>query len=110
MSLPANRYPLRRGHALAVQIGKHVALGPGGKLLDPAHRVKRERAVEMGEQRAAARGLPFERRPERSRLDRDQEEVGLAGKMLGRGLNDLIGGGKMDVAVAAVDRRAAENA
>jgi hypothetical protein len=45
------------------------------KLLDPAHRVKRQRAVEMRKQRAAARRLPFQSRAQRFRLDHDQDEV-----------------------------------
>ena len=76
--------------------------------LGPAHRAQRQLAVEMREQRAAARRLPFERRPERVGRDRDEHQVALAGEVFCHGFRDLVGGGKMDVAVGEIDRGAGE--
>src|SRR3954471_3085449 len=76
---------------------------------DPCHRGEGKVAIEVGKKRAAARGLPFERWPERRRLDRNQDEVRPAGEMPGGGLVKLVGSGKMDVAVGMIDRSAAED-
>src|SRR5262249_60223085 len=59
---------------------------------------------------AAARRPPWEGRPERRRLDRNQQEVVLAGEMLCGGFAHLLGSGEVDVAVGAVDRGAAKDA
>src|SRR3977135_1036079 len=85
-----------------------VPIGAERQRPDPCHRGERQGAIEVGEQRAPARRLPFERRPERRRLDRDQDEFLLVGEMPDGGLAELVGGRKMDVAVGTVDRRAAE--
>src|SRR3981189_565340 len=93
----------------ALQGWKHVMpFGAERQRPDPRHRGERQVAIEGGKQRAAARRLPFERRPERLRVDRDQDEFLLAGEMPGGGLAKLVGGRKVDVAVGTVDRRAAE--
>src|ERR1700730_8886314 len=76
---------------------------------DALHRAERERAIQVREQRAPARLLPFQRRPERLRIDRDEQEVFLPGKMLGERGFDLLGGGEMDVAVLVIGGRPAEN-
>src|SRR5881394_1648392 len=64
----------------------------------------------MRKQCAPPRGLIAQRRPERRRIDRDQEQVIFAGKMPRRRLGGLIGARKMDVAVRMIDRRAGEDA
>ena len=51
-----------------------------------------------------------QRRPERVRVDRDQNEVPLPGEMPRRGLLHLLGGGKMNEPVGEIDRRAGEGA
>src|SRR5687767_12804973 len=61
----------------------------------------------MRKQRAAARRLPLQPRAERAAVDRDENEVALAGKPLARGLRRLLGGREMDEAVLPVHRRAA---
>lgn len=76
--------------------------------LGPAHRGEWQIAVEVREQRAAARGFPFECRPEGVGIDRDENEVALPGEVFRGGLGDLVRGGKVDVAVGEVDRRASE--
>src|SRR5262245_14011744 len=64
----------------------------------------------MRKQRAAARGFPFEARPERVAVDRDQHEVALAGEPFARRLHRLFGGREMDETVLPVDRGAAISA
>ncbi|MPL84626.1 hypothetical protein SDC9_30591 [bioreactor metagenome] len=64
---------------------------------------KGERAIEMGEERVAARGLPSQRGAERLGGDRDKDEVAFGGEMLRGGLDDLGRGGKVDEAVGEVD-------
>src|SRR5262245_60302569 len=58
---------------------------------------------------AVARNLPFQCGAERIGIDRDQQQIFDAGKMLGRGRPDLRGGGEMDEAVAGIDVSAAEH-
>src|SRR5712675_745595 len=95
--------------APALQGWKHMMpIGAERQRPGPCHRGERQVAIEVGKQGAAARRLPFERWPQRRQLDRDQDEFLLAGEMPGGGLAELVGGRKMDVAVGAVDRRAAE--
>src|SRR5580692_4210329 len=48
---------------------------PERQWLDPMRGGQRQLAVEMGKQRAAARRLPYERRSELLRRDRDEDEV-----------------------------------
>ena len=84
------------------------AVGAERQRLDPERSGRIERRVEMREQRPAARDLPFERGAERLRVDGDEQQVALPGKMLRRGFPDLLGGGEMDIAVGDVDRRAVE--
>ena len=50
---------------------------PERQRLHPAHRRERQRAVEMREQRAAARGLVAQRGAERRGVDRDQHQIAL---------------------------------
>jgi hypothetical protein len=47
-------------------------------------------------------------RAERVRVDGDQQQVALSGKMLGGGFLDLIGRRKMNVAVGQIHRGAGE--
>ena len=75
---------------------------------DPAHGVQRQRAVKVREQSAAAGGLPFERRAKGINVDRNKNEIALAGEMFRGGLLDLVGCGEMNVAVGEIDRRAGE--
>src|SRR5205823_529189 len=59
---------------------------------------------------AVARTLPFQRSAERIGIDRDQQQISDAGKMLGCGRTQLRGGGEMDEAVAPIDTGTAEHA
>src|SRR5262249_52280051 len=43
-------------------------------------------------------------------IDRNEDQIALAGEMLGGGLQHLFGARKMNVSVGVVDRRAAEHA
>src|SRR5215469_7775542 len=63
----------------------------------------------MREERATARDLPFESGTELFRIDRDQNEIALAGEVLRRGLGRLRTGREMDKAVLHIDAGAAEN-
>jgi len=76
--------------------------------LDPPHGVERQHAVEVREQRAAAGQFPFECSAKGIGVDRDENEVVLPGEMFRGGLRNLLGGGKVDVAVGEVDRRASK--
>src|SRR5690242_17679804 len=90
--------PLNRGRP---SYGRKTVdpIGSESQRLDRMDAAQRQVPVQMGKKRAAARWLPFERRAERRRLDRDQQEVVLAGKMPSGGFAHLLGGGEMDVAV-----------
>src|SRR2546423_14032300 len=92
------------------KLRKDVALiGPERQWLYPSHRGERQVAVKMRKQFAAARNLPSQRLAERVRVDRHQQQVLEAGKILGGGRADLRGRGEMDEAVAQVDRRTVEH-
>ena len=76
----------RRGEAVeqrdhGASSGNTCPFGPERQRLHPAHRGERQRAVEMREQRAAARGLIAQRGAERRGVDRDQHQVRRAGEM-----------------------------
>lgn len=58
---------------------------------DAEHSRKREIAIEMRKQRAAARSLPFQRRTESVRIHMQQQQVSYAGEMFCRGLSSLSG-------------------
>src|SRR5215472_1204495 len=62
----------------------------------------------MREQGAAARGLPFQLRPQPPGVDCDQNQIRLPGKMLICGLGELTRGGEMDEAIAGVVSRSAK--
>ena len=74
----------------------------------PPHRAKRQRRVEVREQRPAAGGLPAQRVAERRRRHRDQQQVRLAGEVARRRLAHLLRGREVDEAVARVGRGAVE--
>ena len=78
------------------------AVGPRPHVEDGGHRAEIEFAVEMREQFVVARGLPAQRIAERVRVDRDQEQAGLAEIMLSRRLGDLGRRGEMNEAVAQI--------
>src|SRR5262245_34370751 len=82
------------------------AVSPKLERLGPEQSGKIERSVEMGEECAAARRLPFELRPKPRRIERKQHESVLLREILGQGSFELIGGRKMDEAVAAIVGRA----
>ena len=63
----------------------------------------------MGKQGAAARFLPAQTVPHHGLFDRQQNKVALTGKMLAERPGELLGGRKMDIAVAPVIRRAAQD-
>ncbi|MFB0492513.1 hypothetical protein ABIE45_005099 [Methylobacterium sp. OAE515] len=60
-----------------------------GERIDRSHRRKRQRAVEMREQIAAAGRLVTQVIPERPGLDGDDEQIILSGEVAGGGLSDL---------------------
>eukprot|EP01030_Chromulinospumella_sphaerica_P015947 gene15948-15756_t len=70
-------------------------------LLDGQGRV--ERAVEVREEVAAARGFPLQARAERLGLEADDEDVGQAGEVFAGRLHGLGPGREVDVAVGEVD-------
>src|ERR1700759_1858882 len=87
-----------------------AAIGAKGQGLDFRDGGQIERVIEMREQRAAARGLPFQACAERLGFEAHQQQVVLSGKMLRGCLLRLRGGGEMDIAVGEIDRRTAEDA
>lgn len=74
--------------------------------LGPSHVLERQVAIEMGKERATARGFPFERIPEPVGLETEEKEAVLACEMLGGGFFNLLGSGEMDEPVGDIDRRA----
>ena len=64
----------------------------------------------MREQIAAARHFPAESVPERLGIDGEQDEIMLAGKVLGQRARDLIAAREMNETVANVIGRAIEPA
>jgi hypothetical protein len=71
---------------------------------DAQHRAELKGAVEVREQRAAARRLPFEVLAQHRGIDTHEQEIALSGEMLFRGLNRLRCGREMDEAVVAINR------
>src|ERR1700759_322292 len=67
--------------------------------LYPVHGRERQFSIGERKQGAAARRIPLERGPELPGVDRNQDEIVRAGKMLCGRLMHLLGGGKMDEAV-----------
>jgi hypothetical protein len=78
--------------------------------LDPVHGTKRQRGMKVREQRAAARRLPSERGSQDARIDSDEQQIPLPGKVSRSGLRDLIGRREVDEAVRQVDGGAREHA
>ena len=62
---------------------ERVSAGSERQRLRPGHRGDRQRAVEMGKQRAAARGLPPQRLAQRLGLDGDEQKVPLPRRSAG---------------------------
>lgn len=85
-------------------------VGAERQRLDPKHASGIERSVKVREQVAAPRPLPAQRRPQSGGIDRDEQQIVLPRKVLGRRFAQLVVGGKVDEAVGKVDRRAVENA
>ena len=75
--------PVEHAHS-ASSVGNDVAIGAERQWLHPDDGVEVERAVEMREQRTAARDLVFQRVAEFGAIDGDQQQPGLAGKVFGR--------------------------
>ena len=63
-----------------------------------------ERSVKMREQRAAARGFPFDQGPEHIGIDFDENKVALSGKVLGQRACHLCRRRQVNVAVAQIVR------
>ncbi len=78
--------------------------------LGPCHVFACERAIEMGKERPAARGFPFEGLAKGIGLKPEEDQPVFAREMLGGGLPDLLGGGEMHEAVGDIDRRAKSGA
>lgn len=76
--------------------------------LDPKHGGKIERRVEMREQRAAARWLPFQGRPEPFGIERDKNKIAVPGEMRGERSRKLMADREVDEAVAGIVGRAME--
>ncbi len=69
---------------------------------------KIERGVKMGEQRSAARGLPFQCRAEPVRIDGEQHQILLAREIFCQRGFELVRGRQMDEPVAEIVGRARE--
>src|ERR1700722_16825965 len=87
-----------------------IAVGPRAQAEPASDRAEVEFAVEMGEQFIVARPLPPQCVAQTIGIDRDQEQSGLADEVFPCGPRHLRRRGKMDVAVADIDRAAAEHA
>ena len=74
------------------------------------HGRQRQGAVKVRKQVAAARGLPAQGGAETGGIHGHQQQIPLSGEMPARGLTRLRGGGKMNVAIRKIDRRAVEPA
>jgi hypothetical protein len=85
-------------------------IGAERQRLDLGHRGETEFAIEMRKQRAAARRLPSEMPAKAPAIHLYQQQIFLAGEMFSRGLDCLLGGGEMNVAIGQIDGRAAKNA
>ncbi len=59
---------------------------------DAEHGRKRQIAIKMRKQRAAARSLPFQRQTEPVRIHMHKQKASHAGEMFRRGLSNLSGG------------------
>src|SRR6266511_24293 len=106
----ATAAPATRADRSRRQLRKQVAsAGTERQRLRPPHRAERQRVVEMRKQVTAPRNLPFQRAVEGIGIDREQHQVGGAGEMLRRGLDDLRRGREMDEAVARIHGSAAEH-
>src|ERR1700739_520699 len=86
-----------------------ITVGPRAQAEHSSDRAEVEFAVEMGEQFIVARPLPSQCVAQTIGIDRDQEQSGLAEEVFPCGLRHLRRRGKMDVAVADIDRAAAEH-
>ena len=82
-----------------------MAGGTKGQRFVPKHIGQGQAAVEVGEEGAAARRFPFQRRAKAGAVERQQHQIALGGEVFRGGFGDLGGGGKMDVAIAQVHRR-----
>src|SRR5579871_317325 len=92
-----------RRHGSRLQLRDVVAaVGAGVEVLDGSHRAEVELAVEMGKQLVIARSLPAQRLAQGVGVDFDQEQPGLAEKVLSRSLRNLGGSRKVDKAVACI--------
>lgn len=78
--------------------------------MDAQHFIYGERTIEMGKERATARGLPFELVAEAFCVDHREHEIALPDKMFCRCLARLFGGREMDIAIGQINRRAGESA
>ena len=69
-----------------------ISVGARPQVEDGGDSAEIEFAIEMREQLLIARRLPAQRITQRIGIHRDQEQSGLAEKMLFRGFRDLRGG------------------
>ena len=67
-----------------------------------------EIAVKMRKQSPATRRLPFQSGAKLARVNTDQQQIALTGKVLGSGLHNLGRSGKMNEIVSSIDLGAAE--
>src|SRR6478752_1518697 len=80
-----------------------IAPGQGHDRMDVP---RRERSKEMGEKIATPRFFPAQVASEHLCRNAEEDEIVAAGKMAPRRLAQLMGSGKMDVAILQIDRRA----
>ena len=76
-----------------------------GQIVNSTHGSHRQVAIEVGKQSAAARDFPLQFRPQRVRIDAQEDEALLAASMFCRRGFNLLRTGKMNEAVSKVLRR-----
>ena len=86
------------------------AVRPDRKIGNGPDRIEPEVAVEMREQRPAARGLVAKGISQRIGVDPDEDEIGNTGEMPRRSFSHLVGGGEMNEPIGMVDRSTGEPA
>src|SRR5690625_1226050 len=93
---------LAQPHGSLLERREKVTIGRQGQWLHPDDRRRRQPAIEVREQLAAARWLPLQGIPQGVGLDRQNDQAILTGAVFGNAFADLGCGRKMDEAIAQV--------